>query len=136
MWVPFGQQQVQGVVVSLADHAPVPTKPVARLARPEPVLTHAQIQLAFWIAEYYVAPLSETIKLFIPPGLLHKDAATHGVRAKRELEIELVADAEAIAAGLLTVGRNSQQASLLAALLETPIVSTTALKKRCGSQER
>ncbi len=132
VWVPFGQQQVQGVVISLADHAPVPTKPVARLARPEPVLTHAQIQLAFWIAEYYVAPLSEAIKLFIPPGLLHKDAATHGVRAKRELEIELVADEEAIAAGLLILGRNSQQASLLAALLESPVASVAALKTRCG----
>ena len=73
VWVPFGRQQVQGVVVGFAESSPVPTRPVARLARPEPVLQPSQVELAMWMAEAYVAPLAETIKLFIPPGLLTKD---------------------------------------------------------------
>ena len=70
VWVPFGPQKLQGVVLRTSDYSPVPTKAVLRLARPEPVLTPVQIRLAEWIATQYVAPLAEAIKLFLPPGLL------------------------------------------------------------------
>jgi primosomal protein N' (replication factor Y) len=132
VWVPFGRQQVQGIVVELSDVAPVPTKAISRLARAEPILTRAQISLAFWIATYYVTSLSEAIKLFIPPGLLQKDEASRGVRAKREVEIELVADDAAIAAGLLTLGRSTQQTAILTALLETPSIPIAELMQRTG----
>ena len=46
VWVPFGPQKLQGVVLRTADYSPVPTKAVLRLARPEPVLTPVQIKLA------------------------------------------------------------------------------------------
>ncbi|MCB0184380.1 MAG: hypothetical protein KDE31_08950, partial [Caldilineaceae bacterium] len=64
VWVPFGAQQVQGVVVRHASASPVPTRAVLRLARSVPVLTPIQLALAAWIADYYVAPLSEAVKLF------------------------------------------------------------------------
>jgi len=117
IWVPFGKQQVQGVVARRTDHAPVPTKAILRLARPQPVLTPAQIDLAAWIANYYVASLSETVKLFMPPGLLAKDAETAGVRAKRELEVELLVSAAEIERRLPSLGRDSLQACALAQLL-------------------
>ena len=94
VWAPFGSQQVQGIVVCLADSAPVPTRPLLRLARPEPVLTSAQVMLAIWIATYYVTPLAEAIKLFLPPGLLSKDEGSATVRAKRELQIAMTARPE------------------------------------------
>ena len=46
VWAPFGRQQVQGVVVRLSESAPVATKPIARLARPLPLLNETQLQLA------------------------------------------------------------------------------------------
>jgi primosomal protein N' (replication factor Y) len=92
VWVPFGRQEVQGVVVRIADASPVPTKAVTRLARPEPVLTPAQLALAGWIANYYVAPISESVKLFLPPGLLAKAVDQTTTRTKRELQIELLTD--------------------------------------------
>ena len=51
VWVPFGPQKLQGVVLRMADYSPVPTKAILRLARPEPVLTPVQIRLAEWIAK-------------------------------------------------------------------------------------
>lgn len=134
VWCPFGNRQVQGVVLALADRAPVPTKPVSRLARPEPVLTSVQLELAAWIARYYVAPLSEAIKLFLPPGLLQKDEETRGIRAKREAEIGLVHPTPQSAPELLTLGRNSQQAQVIARLLAAPkkTLPKPELMDRCG----
>ncbi|HMN31123.1 MAG TPA: primosomal protein N', partial [Caldilineaceae bacterium] len=116
VWVPFGRQQVQGIVVSLAAQAPLDTRSILRLARPEPVLTQTQIALAAWIADYYVAPLSESVKLFLPPGLLLKDNQQNGVRAKRELQIELLADAASIAQQLPRLGRSPKYAAVLQTL--------------------
>lgn len=93
VWVPFGGREVQGFVLQLSDSAPVQTKAVLRLARPSPVLTPTQLALAEWIANYYVAPASETLRLFLPPGLLAKaDTGERApLRARREEQIEWVA---------------------------------------------
>jgi primosomal protein N' (replication factor Y) len=118
VWVPFGHQELQGVVLRLTDQAPVATKPVARLARPEPVLTPTQLALASWIADYYVAPFVEAVKLCLPPGLLRKDPLADGVRARRDLQIELQADEATIAAQTPGLGRSPKPGAVLAALLE------------------
>lgn len=117
VWVPFGAQEVQGFIVRRSEESPVPTRAVLRLARPEPVLTSAQLALAGWIAEYYVAPISEAVKLFLPPGLLSKEDGTSRARAKRELKIELAVAPEAALAGLSTLGRETQQVRVLSWLL-------------------
>jgi primosomal protein N' (replication factor Y) len=113
VWAPFGHQEVQGVVLRLSTTAPLATRPISRLARPEPVLTTMQLQLAAWIAEYYVATFSESVKLFLPPGLLLKEEGASMVRAKRELQIELVADAATVAQRLPALGRSSKYAAVL-----------------------
>jgi len=120
VWAPFGGQQVQGVVVCLADSAPVPTRPLLRLARPEPVLTSAQVTLAIWIATYYVTPLAAAIKLFLPPGLLSKDEGSTTVRAKRELQIVMTAKPEEIDTKLATLARDTAQVKILACFLANP----------------
>ncbi|MEZ4712906.1 MAG: primosomal protein N' [Caldilineaceae bacterium] len=136
VWAPFGHQEVQGVVVRLSHSAPVETKPLLRLARPEPVLTPAQLSLAAWIADYYLASFVNAIKLFLPPGLLtrtKKDGSQTQARAKRELQIELAADAAAIAARLPTLGRDSAQATVLAWLIAQGAapIATRALMDAC-----
>jgi primosomal protein N' (replication factor Y) len=113
VWAPFGRQEVQGVVVRLSGEAPVATRPVARLARPDPVLTQAQLALAAWIADTYVAPFSEAVKLFLPPGLLLKEAQASQVRVKRELQVELIADGATVGERLPTLGRSPKYAAVL-----------------------
>ncbi|MBK8046713.1 MAG: primosomal protein N' [Anaerolineales bacterium] len=117
VWVPFGSRELQGVVIALTPSAPVPTKAVARLARPEPVLNTIQLELAAWIADYYVAPFAEAIKLFLPPGLLAKEDGSPRVRAKRELRVRLALPPDVAEARLATIGKTTQAATLLAWLL-------------------
>jgi primosomal protein N' (replication factor Y) len=68
--VPFGRQQVQGVVFRLVDQAEVPqTKPVTSLLDSQVVLTPLQIKLAEELAESTLSPLAACIDAMIPPGL-------------------------------------------------------------------
>ncbi len=120
VWVPFGPRHVQGIVVRRVDAAPVATRAVHRLARPRPVLLPVQIELAFWIADYYVAPLAQAVRLFLPPGLLQRRPDRPGVRAKHEELVELLVPPEAIPQALGRLGRESQAARVLALLLERP----------------
>ncbi len=120
VWVSFGAREVQGFVLALSDHSPVPTKPVLRLARPDPVLTRAQLEMAAWISREYVAPLAEAVKLFLPPGLLVKEDGGTGVRAKRELQVRWLGGAGERAAALARLGRETKVSRGLAWLLAQP----------------
>ncbi len=144
VWVPFGPQKLQGVVLRTADYSPVPTKAVLRLARPDPVLTAIQIRLAEWIATQYVAPLAEAIKLFLPPGLLARADGTAGVRAKRELRIMLLVHGDEAQQRLATLATTTQASKILAWLLEQPgaevraatSVTWKAIKRAVGVSQR
>jgi primosomal protein N' (replication factor Y) len=68
--IPFGRQQVQGVVFRFVEHPDVPeTKPVISLLDPQAVLNPVQIKLAGVLAESTLAPLAACIDAMIPPGL-------------------------------------------------------------------
>lgn len=71
VWIPFGRQRRQGVVVDFDDEAPVPAiKPLDSVAVDEPVLQPYQIDLAYWISREYHAPLWDTLSLMLPPGIV------------------------------------------------------------------
>lgn len=133
VWAPFGKQQVQGIVVCLADAAPVPTRPLLRLARPEPVLTSAQVMLAIWIATYYVTPLAEAVKLFLPPGLLSKEDGRATVRTKREWQIGLAVQPAEIPTKIAALARNTAQIKILTWFEANPTakVSPSELQAYC-----
>jgi len=68
--VPFGARDAQGIIVGLSEESPVKgTKPVIGLVDPEPVLTRAQLDLAYWIAHTYLVSLIDALTLMLPPGL-------------------------------------------------------------------
>jgi primosomal protein N' (replication factor Y) (superfamily II helicase) len=68
--VQFGPQKVQGVVIDLSLRAPVnSTKPVLDLIDHDPVVTVEQLEVARWMSSMYLAPLSQCVQVFIPPGL-------------------------------------------------------------------
>jgi len=67
---PFGVRKAQGLVVGLGDSAPVQdVKALEGLVDPEPVLTQAQLDLAYWLSHTYLAPLIDCLTLMLPPGL-------------------------------------------------------------------
>lgn len=125
VWAPFGPQEVQGIVVGTAASSPVETKAIFRLARPQPVMTPSQLKMAFWIADYYVAPISEAVKLFLTPGLLSKSGEPPKVRVKREEQVELLIEPSEIRQHLLGLGRDTKLVRALTALLAAPAQGMT-----------
>jgi primosomal protein N' (replication factor Y) len=80
--VPFGSHRLQGIVVGLADRAPVAeTRDIEEIVDPEPVLSPVQIELARWISSYYLAPLIYCLRLMLPPGLERRAVLTVELKA-------------------------------------------------------
>jgi primosomal protein N' (replication factor Y) len=69
VWVPFGQRLLQGIVVELTDKPAVEkTRDIAGIIDPQPLISEKQIQLASWIADYYLSSLFSALALMLPPG--------------------------------------------------------------------
>jgi primosomal protein N' (replication factor Y) (superfamily II helicase) len=72
--VPLGASTALGVIVAVSDEAPGDLDPssirdVAGVLDLLPVVTPVQIRMACWLAEAYLAPLSQAMRLMLPPGL-------------------------------------------------------------------
>ena len=69
VWVPFGSRLLQGVVFNLTDYSPVETtRAIAQVIDSRPLLRPYQIELARWIAEYYLCSYFDASSLMLPPG--------------------------------------------------------------------
>lgn len=66
--VPFGARPVVGYVVGMADSSPFETLKPLTAVLGGPYFTAEAPALARWIAEEYLCPLSEAMRLFTPPG--------------------------------------------------------------------
>ena len=78
--VPFGRQKAQGIVLGFDRRAPVEqTRPFSNLIDREPVVSKRQLELARWLSGTYLAPLSDCVRLFIPPGLSKHVEAVPGI---------------------------------------------------------
>ncbi|MCS7260344.1 MAG: primosomal protein N' [Anaerolineae bacterium] len=69
--VPFRDDTLLGVVMAVHDTPPpdVQVRPITTLLDATFALSDVQLQLARWLSLYYLAPLSECIWLFLPPGV-------------------------------------------------------------------
>ncbi|MFO8102294.1 MAG: hypothetical protein R6U37_09070 [Dehalococcoidia bacterium] len=73
VWVPFGPRVLQGIVFSLTERPLVEeTRQIIDVIDPRPLLSEARIELARWIAEYYLAPYFEAAYLMLPPAFERK----------------------------------------------------------------
>src|SRR5580704_13029816 len=69
--VPFSGQRLMGVVVRVHEDAPAEDfeiKPVQQVLDEAAVLPDDLMELARWIAQYYVAPLGEVLRGMLPLG--------------------------------------------------------------------
>jgi primosomal protein N' (replication factor Y) (superfamily II helicase) len=65
--VPFRNEKLTGVVTRLHDEAPpVEARPIIAVLDQEPILTAELMELASWIAQYYIAPLGEVLRGMLP----------------------------------------------------------------------
>ncbi len=65
--VPFRQAKLIGVVTRLHEEAPpVEAKQIESILDREPLLSSELIDLGTWIAQYYLAPLGEVLRMMLP----------------------------------------------------------------------
>jgi primosomal protein N' (replication factor Y) len=67
--VPFRKKSLVGIIVELNAQPPAETKlrEIAKLMEFAPALTPKLIELAQWIANYYLAPIGEVFRSMLPP---------------------------------------------------------------------
>src|SRR5215469_4319791 len=67
--VPFRRKSLVGVVVEFVENAPedAQVREIARVLDIFPALTPKLMELANWIAQYYLAPIGEVVRAMAPP---------------------------------------------------------------------
>lgn len=124
VWAPFGARRLQGVVVELTETTDLDkTRSLETIVNPEPLVTLQQIDLAHWISNTYLAPLSDCIWLFLPPGIedkvetfiaLHPESPpTDGLTEKQRALIERVREAGALKSNKLALSQRSMVNTLV-----------------------
>jgi len=110
--VPFRQKAMVGVVVESAERAPEGTKvrEITRVLDFVPALTPKLIELAQWIAGYYLAPIGEVFRAMLPP--------VTELKSQRQI---VLTDAgreavDSLSGGELSHGLTSREAAFLAKL--------------------
>src|SRR6266481_5866001 len=110
--VPFRKKAMVGVVVEFAESVPAGTKirEITRILDFVPALTPKLIELAQWIAGYYLAPIGEVFRAMLPPL----------TELKSQRQIHLTAAgceaAESLSGGELSHGLTAAEATFLAKL--------------------
>ncbi len=134
MLVPFGPRLLRGIVTGISDISRVPeTRDIISIISPLPLITPERISLASWIADYYVAPIFNSLALMLPPGFNSK----RQMKPKFQRYLILNVDGEYLPVILeqLKKARAGKQAGVLEALQAAGGKMATALvlkKVGCG----
>ena len=119
--VPFGQRRAQGVVMGTLHETKVKgLRDVDRLIHSAPVLWPLQLELARWMASYYVAPFSSCLTLFAPAGVITRSGGKGIARPLYEWRICLQIEPAEIAICLSKKGRDTHQKKVWDYLLANP----------------
>ncbi|HTX17351.1 MAG TPA: primosomal protein N' [Bacteroidota bacterium] len=95
--VPFGNKRLSGIAVNFPSASSVARlKPVLELLDIEPAITAELLSLGRWISEYYLAPLGEVLKAFLPQGTSVKNEVL--VSLKHPVNVDLLRQAEGASA--------------------------------------
>ena len=112
--VPFRNKAMVGVVVEFTEKSPANTKvrEITRVLDLVPALTPKLIELANWIAGYYLAPIGEVFRAMLPP--------LTEVQSQRQIVLTDSgrAAAESLSGGELSHGLNGIEVTFLAKLKE------------------
>ena len=69
VWVPFGSQTLQGIVVGLSSFQPeFATRDILQAVDPAPLLGTEHIELGYWLSRHYRCTLFAALSLMLPPG--------------------------------------------------------------------
>ena len=69
VWVPFGSQTLQGIVVELSSSRPeFATRDILQAVDPAPILDDKLIDLGKWVSQHYRCSLFTALSPMLPPG--------------------------------------------------------------------
>ncbi|MBM0740472.1 primosomal protein N' [Phormidium sp. CLA17] len=112
--VPFGAQQLGGVVVRNVDELPAGVN-LAQLREIDGVIARGFFPPAYWeillrVAEYYCTPLMQVIRMALPTGLLGRSQRRIRLSQEQELEppLEVLSALSPVAHQLLTLLQSSK----------------------------
>jgi primosomal protein N' (replication factor Y) len=141
--VPFRNKSLVGVVVECVQQAPEATKirEITKALDFLPALTPKLIELAHWIAGYYLAPIGEVFRAMLPPvtelRTERQIVLTESGRAAAEKKAAAVANAIQLDTSRES---NAEQHAILSQLRDKggaiPFVSATKLGVDAGALQR
>lgn len=130
--VPFRKKSMVGVVVEMSDQPPANAKvrEIIKMMEFAPALTPRLIELAQWIANYYLAPIGEVFRSMLPP--------VTELKLHREIILRPAgrAAAESLGGGELSHGLSAAEAAFLekANAKRDPVPFTVTAKMGISSQ--
>lgn len=115
--VPFGRREAHGYVVGFAEQSSFPgLKAIRSVVGSKPLVEESVLQLARWIADYYLAPVEQAVRTVLPSAVRQV-----GARFKEENLVERTAHAaDALAVAALR-RKAATQAKILDALAAGPL---------------
>ena len=85
--VSFGRRLIEGTVVALAESSAFPElKPLLGIVGEHPFLTPELLDLARWMASYYLAPIGQVLGALLPAPVRRPG----GAPARERLVVELI----------------------------------------------
>lgn len=95
--VPFGRREAHGYIVGFAESSSFPgLKPIRGVIGKKPLVEENILNLARWIADYYVAPVEQAVRTVLPSAVRQAGARFKEVNVVSPTE--LARDPEAVAA--------------------------------------
>lgn len=126
--VPLLTQQVVGYVVGFASEPEVAkVKPILAVLDSAPLFDEELLQLAYWMKDYYLCTLGESLNCLVPTG----------TNVKLDKKIKIVEESqEKIQRVLAQLGKKtSQEAKFLQEILDNKELSYQQLQGELGSKE-
>ena len=116
LWVPFGSELTQGILIGFAEEAPVDRlRPISAISELTPYLPPHGVPLAQWISHHYLAPLWDTLLLMLPRGVLQR-SERYLFRSPRPVAQPLSRDGRRLLAWLEANGGQSTMATAAEAI--------------------
>ena len=122
--VPFKSRELRGFVVGLADHSAFgdTLKEIAGVVGEKPLIPDPIMKLAYWIADYYCAPIEHAVRTVLPSAVRKR-----GARHKKQLVVSLT--------GSIPENITAKQDEVFQILQQHGAMTLSELKERTGCSE-
>jgi len=110
--VPLRNRKIRGVIAKFHEHEPTyKTKDILEVSAKAPHLKPWQIELLFWMSDYYFCPPFKVLKLFFPTSITKKKKLIEWVPHEEELQsnknLTLTPDQEKAVQTILTTDKQT-----------------------------